>query len=210
MPSSAHCPRCTAELREADDAWACERHGVVEPLGAPLAYGPATLAELLAATAAGTAPVPLWLPWPMPTDWAVTGLRWAGHRDVAAIAAGCSGPGVLGGVGELLVVAERPGVGLGARYAGRPEAEPEPGIDARPADARVVAGGHLTPLWSVPVAMPDRTVYVGEAAGLWLWIVARPDTEWLRVLADLALTDVTDPAFGHQVPVAAPAGLVLE
>lgn len=62
----------------------------------------------------------------------------------------CSGPGPLGGIGELLLVAEELGVGLGARYAGIDGPDPGPYINvSSPPHAKVVAAGRPTPLWHV-------------------------------------------------------------
>ena len=70
--------------------------------------------------AASAARVPIWLPWPLPRGWLVTGVVTAGDERTGAraTAIACSGPAPMGGVAELLVVAEEPGVGLGARFAG--------------------------------------------------------------------------------------------
>ena len=70
--------------------------------------------------AASTAGVPLWLPWPLPRGWLVTGVVTAGDERTGARATAvvCSGPAPLGGVAELVLVGEEMGVGLGARFAG--------------------------------------------------------------------------------------------
>lgn len=69
-------------------------------------------------------------------------------------------------MGELLLVAEELGVGLGARYAGIEG--PDPGlhldVDSAP-DAKVHAAGRPTPLWHVKNAPSDRAVFAGEARG---------------------------------------------
>ena len=54
----------------------------------------------------------------------------------------CTGPGPLGGVGELILVAEERGVGLGARYAGIDGPDPGPYMSVeKPAQAKVLAAG---------------------------------------------------------------------
>jgi hypothetical protein len=95
-------------------------------------------------------------------------------------------------------------VGLGASFAGLDTTDPGPELAQLPRDTRVVAGGHPTALWSLPVL--DREVYVGEAGGLWLWLVAWPIGEWMVVHDDLHLVDAREP--GHralltELPVAA-------
>ena len=44
------------------------------------------------------------------------------------------------------------------------------------------------------VTVSDRAGYVGEAGGLWLWVVVWPVDEWMVVHDDLHLVDVRDPA----------------
>ena len=92
--------------------------------------------------------VPIWVPWPLPAGWLVTGLAWAGDDPgrLRAVAVACTGPNPLGGTGDMVLVAEEPGVGLGARYAGIPG--PDPGGLARrnhrPDDARLADRGDGT------------------------------------------------------------------
>ena len=138
------------------------------------------------------APVPTWLPWPMPRLWSVSGVgRVVDHSTVATVLA-LSGPDPLGGPGDLLLVAEEPGVGLGARYAGLDSSDPGPVVASRPADARVVVGGHPTPLWFVE-ADDDRQVCVGEASGRWLWVIAWPPLAVSAVLMEASrLVDLRD------------------
>lgn len=96
--------------------------------------------------------VPVWMPWPLPVGWLFTGVASAGddRSGGRATVVACSGPGPLGGMGEMLLVAEELGVGLGARYAGIDG--PDPGnrlnVDGAP-DAKVHAAGRPTPLWHV-------------------------------------------------------------
>ncbi len=94
-------------------------------------------------------------------------------------------------MGELVLVAEEPGVGLGARYAGLPG--PDPGFVAEgQAHAKVLAAGHPTALWWVD-GSPDRATYVGEAMGNWLWAVLWPaDSAGALLLEDLILTDLRE------------------
>src|SRR4029453_8769693 len=69
--------------------------------------------------------VPIWLPWPLPLRWLVSRIPHAGGEHTGPVAAGpaCSGPNPLTVdvddlSADLLLVAEQPGVGLGARLAG--------------------------------------------------------------------------------------------
>jgi hypothetical protein len=205
------CPRCGQELHPPNlwsSAWQCSVHGDVAPLQPVVQPSP----ELVAAIAARSG-VPVWLPWPLPRGWLVTGVACAGDERSGphAVAVACSGPAPLGGMGEMLLVAEEPGVGLGARYAGL--AGPDAGGLApyTSPQAKLHAAGHPTALWWVP-SPPDRAVYVGEAMGNWLWLVLWPETAGALVLEDLVLTDVRDVLgeiallpFGALTPRLAPA-----
>ncbi len=64
--------------------------------------------------------VPVCMPWPLPVGWLFTGVAAAGddRSGGRASARGLPGTRPLGGIGELILVAEELGVGLGARYAG--------------------------------------------------------------------------------------------
>jgi hypothetical protein len=179
--------------------WTCATHGDVEPLLAALPAEPYHLAD-----AAGSSGVPLWLPWPMPHDWRVSGVRRAGGTGPGrAVAVALLGPGLAARQAELVIVAEEPGVGLGASYAGLPGPDPGPEVSAQPRDTRIHADGHPTALWSLPVL--DRSVYVGEADGRWLWLVVWPVGEWMVVHDDLHLVDARLP--DHRVRLAGlPAG----
>ena len=195
------CVRCRGPLHspETAGAWTCDRHGVVEPLHPALPGEPYHLAD-----AASSSAVPVWLPWPVPSGWAIGGVRRVGGVGPArAVAVALMGPGVTARQAELVIVAEEPGVGLGASYAGLDAADPGPGLASLPSDTKVIAGGRPTPLWSLPVS--DRAAYVGEAGGLWLWAVAWPVDEWMVVHDDLRLVDVRAPehrALLAELPVA--------
>lgn len=105
----------------------------------------------------------------------------------------CSGPGPLGGMGELLLVAEELGVGLGARFAGIDGPDPGSHIDvSAPPHAKVVAAGRPTPLWHLKGAPDDRAVFAGEARGLWLWAIVWPEQTGLLMYDELVLTDLRD------------------
>jgi hypothetical protein len=51
----------------------------------------------------------------------------------------------------------------------------------------------------------DRSVYVGEALGHWLYVVVWPDSADLVVLDDFALVDLRDLAPELDVPCGAPS-----
>ena len=75
------------------------------------------------------AAVPMWLPWPLPAGWLVTGFATAGDErsGTRGGAVALSGPNPVGGPGEMLLISEELGVGMGARFAGL--AGPDPGAD---------------------------------------------------------------------------------
>ena len=183
------CVRCRGPLQtpETDGHWTCGAHGRVDPLHPAVPAEPYHLSDTAASSG-----VPVWLPWPMPPGWCLSGVRRAGGTGPArAVAVGLAGPGVAARHVELVIVAEEPGVGLGASYAGLPTTDPGPEVASLPSDTKVAAAGHVTPLWSLPVS--DRAAYVGEADGRWLWVVAWPVSEWMVVHDDLRLVDVRDP-----------------
>jgi hypothetical protein len=192
------CPRCGGPLHPPSlwsSAWQCPLHGYVEPLQ-PVVQ-PTT--EIITAVAKQSQ-VPLWLPWPLPHGWLLTGIAYAGDERTGAhaVAVACSGPNPVGGAGECVFVAEEMGVGLGARFAGLPG--PDPGnlpLDDPP-HAKLHAGGHPTHLWNTAGA-DDRAVYVGESGGNWLWAVLWPESAAALLLEDLVLTDLRE--VGHELEV---------
>lgn len=192
-PTCPHGPHPIHPPGPWSSAWTCAEHGAVHPLHAPARPG----AETLAAVAA-EARVPVWLPRPLPIAWLVTGATYAGDERSGgrATVVACSGPHPLGGAADLLLVAEELGVGLGARYAGLPGLDPGVGMARRPAQAKARTGGHDTPLWCVDGAA-DRAVYVGEAAGRWLWLVLAPATAGVLLAEDLELVDLRSAPAGE-------------
>src|SRR5712672_1649345 len=175
MMKAPICPRCQGELSEPSawhSAWQCARHGAVQPLRPAHVPSAEGLQALLKAAA-----VPVWLPWPIPLGWLVTGFTGAG--DERSGTRGCvvalSGPSPVGGLGEMLVVSEEPGLGLGAGLAG-------------PAHALVQFGLHEFPLWSVE--SPGAAVFLGEVLASWLWIMLWPDTAGTLLLETLSLRDL--------------------
>jgi hypothetical protein len=172
------------------DTWQCSVHGAVAPLQ-PVVPPSVDALDVVVRRSR----VPVWLPWPLPVGWLYTGAVHAGddRSGARAAAVACTGPGPLGGPGELILVAEEIGVGLGAHYAGLPGPDPGPGLlNTRAAPAKVHAAGRPTALWHVSDAPDDRAVYAGEAMGLWLWVVLWPGKAGHLVYDDLVLTDLRD------------------
>jgi Family of unknown function (DUF6758) len=179
--------------------WRCDVDGPVLPLHVAEHINAQILesavAKIRAHHVAGLA-TPVWCLWPLPPGWMVTGVGWAGddRSGVRATALSCSGPAPLNrGPADVVLVAEEPGVGLGARFAGIPGPDPGPFLesarDGAPAHAKVRAAGWPTPLWSVKSA-DDRSAYVGEARGMWLYAVAWPASAGYLVAEDLSLCDL--------------------
>jgi hypothetical protein len=141
----------------------------------------------------GRAKVPVWLPHRLPYGWVCSGVGYAGdERTGASATATClSGPSPLGGAAELLIVAEEPGIGLGARYAGLTGPDPGDGFGHGAPDAKVEAAAHPTAMWSIG-ARDDRAVFVGEAKGLWVWAVVWPASAGVLMYDDMSFTDLRD------------------
>jgi hypothetical protein len=201
MTKALICPRCQGELSEPSawhSAWQCARHGAVQPLRP--AHVPSTegLHALLK-----TAAVPVWLPWPIPLGWLVTGFTGAGddRSGTRGCAVALSGPNPVGGLGEMLIVSEEPGLGLGAGLAGLAGPDPGEGFAAGPPHALVQFGHHEFPLWSVE--SPGAAVFAGEVLASWLWIILWPDTAGTLMLEPLPLRDLRDPGQEMDVPFGA-------
>lgn len=157
------------------------------------------------------AEVPLWLPDPMPVGWVVSGVGHAGDERTGARATllACSGPAPLGGPADLVLVAEEPAVGLGARFSGLSAADPGPEIGTGPPAGKLTAAGHLTPLWSVH-SPPNRAAFAGEALALWLWVVLWPANAALLLLEDLELSDLREGQLAELVTLGAPSPRLAE
>ncbi|MET9530637.1 MULTISPECIES: DUF6758 family protein [unclassified Streptomyces] len=192
MRGEPSCPKCGGRVRAPGlfaDAWQCDAHGVIHPLQPAV---PPSVEAL--EVVAHRARVPVWMPWPLPVGWLFTGVVSAGddRSGGRATAVACSGPGPLEGPGELLLVAEELGVGLGARYAGIEGPDPGRYIDVgKPPQAKVLAAGRPTPLWRIE-SPGDRAVFAGEARGLWLWAILWPEQSGLLMYDELVLTDLRD------------------
>ena len=201
MRPEPSCPRCGSVLHAPglwSSSWRCDEHGSVPPVQPVVQPTPDVLRA-----AASTASVPLWLPWPLPRGWLVTGVVTAGDERTGARATAvvCSGPAPLGGVAELVLVGEEMGVGLGARFAGLDG--PDAGLmPDRAADAKIHAAGIPTAMWALepgPAAVEAPAVYVGEALGCWVWAVLWPGTAGFLLIDDFVLTDLRNA--GHELDI---------
>ncbi len=201
MRNAPTCPRCGGPVRAPSawsSAWQCDAHGEVYPLRAALRPSAAGLGGLLRGAA-----VPVWLPWPLPDRWLVTGFAGAGDErsGIRGCVVALTGPNPVGGPGEMLLVSEELGVGLGARCAGL--AGPDPGSDfaAGPPHGLVGFGHHEFPVWHVDA--PGRAAFAGEVMGNWLWVILWPDTAGMLLLDPLALCDLRDPGLDLPLPFGA-------
>lgn len=183
------CPRCGADLiapSAFDSAWRCGTHGKTLPLSVFQRLEENTITHIRS-----HAEVPLWLPDPMPLGWQLSGLAAVGdsRSRYRATVAAFRGPAPLGGTGEWLIVAEEPAIGLGAGYAGGGADTPQHAAGSQTA-AKILVRGHLSSIWPVPDTASDRSAYVGEAAGVWLWLIGLPADAGYAVLENLAISDL--------------------
>jgi hypothetical protein len=201
MKSHFTCPRCGGPLHEPSawsSAWQCNLHGQVQPLRPAFSPSREGLDGVLR-----SATVPVWLPWPLPPGWLVTGFAAAG--DERSGSCGCAvaltGPNPVGGPGEMLIISEQLGVGLGARFAGLNGLDPGRDFTAGPPDASVQFGKHEFPLWHVEA--PERAAFAGEIMASWLWLVLWPDTAGTLLMESLTLRDLRDPGQDLDLPYGA-------
>lgn len=191
MIDSPCCPRCGVVVQPPGRdvaVWRCATHGVVDPVSL---HGQLDRDDM--EQSRRRSGVPLWVPWPSPPEWATTGLALAGDPDrpATATAVAGTGPAPLGGMAELVLVAEELGTGLGSGYAALSGPDPGAGLLTGAPQASVRIGGHAMPLWSLPTRA-DRCVYVGEALGRWLWAVLWPAEAGVLLLEDLVLHDLRE------------------
>lgn len=185
------CPRCGGELRAPglwSSAWQCGHHGSVPPYSVLTHAGVEALEHVV-----NLAKVPVWMPHGLSPGWVCSGFGYAGDdRDGArATVTSMTGPSPLGGGAEILLIAEEPGIGLGARHAGLPGPDPGEGFDAGPPDAKVEVAGHPTALWSLPVD-DDCAAFVGEAKGQWLWTLIWPAAAGVLMYDEVSHADLRD------------------
>lgn len=189
MTVGATCPRCLSSLKPPglwSSSWRCERHGDVLPFHAAPITSEAALQQL-----AAMARVPVWIPRPLPVGWVVTGIAWVGDErsGARATAVACSGPNPVGGPGDVVLIAEEPGIGLGARLAGLTGADPV--CSGGASDFKVTAANHPTALWA-QATPSDRAAFAGEAKTVWFEAVFWPPRASLLLLEHIVLADVRD------------------
>jgi uncharacterized protein DUF6758 len=192
MSLQRECPRCAAPLGVTDGGgWLCPEHGPTPALRRPEEASYDGFVEAL--SAAGD--LPTYLPWPMSPGWAVSDFAVVGEDPARATMTCSSGTSALDGPVDVFVVSEESGVGLGARCAGTTHLDPGPEIGAGPPPVRVRIASQSVPLWSVSTASTehelDRSVFVGEAGGRWLWMVLRPASAMLLLRDEWILRDVS-------------------
>ncbi|HEX3826235.1 MAG TPA: DUF6758 family protein [Sporichthyaceae bacterium] len=203
MTGEHSCARCGGPVRPPgvwSNAWRCAADGDTVPVAPAGLPSPDRIAKYVHG-----ARVPFWLPWPLPPGWLGSGLTWAGDERHGARAGliACAGPNPLGGFSELVVIAEEPGIGLGSHWAGMPGLDPGPRLATTTGPhAKVVVAGHPTALWCVD-GDPDRAVYVGEANGMWLWLIIWPAGAGALVHDNLSLVDLREAPRDLQIPLGA-------
>jgi hypothetical protein len=180
-------------------AWRCDACGPVHPLHTAEHISAEIVAAVGQRVRLGNGEdgrMPVWCPWPLPTGWMVTGIAWAGDDRTAtrATAVALSGPAPLAeGPADAVFVAEEPGVGLGTALAAFGGPDPGAGFPAAvagtAAPVKVRAGGHPTPLWAVESA-EDRSVYAGEARGMWLYAITWPAPAGYLLAEPIVLHDL--------------------
>ncbi|WP_342669767.1 DUF6758 family protein [Actinoplanes rectilineatus] len=199
------CPRCAAQVRKPDlmhSAWRCDDCGDVPPFHVADHISAEIIGTVLRETSSSAARMPVWCLWPLPPGWMVTGIGWSGDDrfGVSATAVACSGPEPFGGgPADLVLIAEQPGVGLGTRFAGISGIDPghliTEALSAESAHsgphAKIKAAGHPTPLWCVK-SPEDRSAYVSEAKGMWLYAVAWPASAGYLLAEHVVLHDLSE------------------
>jgi hypothetical protein len=197
----AVCPRCGGPVRAPtawSSAWRCDLHGEIHPLSPARQPNKEALDSLRK-----NAQVPVWMLWPLPPGWLVTGFAGAGDErtGLRGTAIALSGPNPLGGLADLVIVAEEPGVGLGAGLVGLPGPDPGDGFATGLPHGAVEVGNHDAPLWLVE---SDHTaVFAGEVQGSWLWVLLWPDTAGVMLVESLPLRDLRDTEQDLDVPFGA-------
>lgn len=191
MVFTAGCPRCASPVTRGTATWSCPNHGPIAPLWRPQVSSYEAFGQHLLASAG----FPTYLPWPLGPGWLIT--DFASVREdpdtILATMVCCSGTSELDGPVDVFIVTEEMGTGLGARCAGLATEEPQ--IDEGPPTVKVRIGSLSVPLWAVSTSGADdefdRSVFVGEAEGRWLWLVLRPASAMLLLRDDWILRDVS-------------------
>jgi len=192
MSLEPQCPRCSSPVSESDGAWVCPDHGTTTPLWRATRASYDAFGDHLARAEE----FPTYLPWPMSPGWEVTDFGVVGGPRAQATVTCVAGTSPLDGPVEVVVVSEEPGTGLGARCAGTLHSDPGLQIAASSPTARIRVGPQSIPLWTISTSDADRTldrsVFAGEAAGRWLWLVLRPASAMLLLADEWILNDVSD------------------
>jgi hypothetical protein len=189
---AASCPRCTTPLSGEGAEFSCADHGNVIPLWRSATADYSTFADVMLRSAG----MPTYLPWPMSPGWTIADFGCVAGPEGPALATVTTtvGASALDGDVEVTVVAEEPGVGLGARAAGTTRADPGGSVGVGPASVRLRVDSHPVPLWAVPSGDADdllaRSVFAGESGGRWLWLVMRPASAALLLRDEWLLADV--------------------
>ncbi|HEY0538365.1 MAG TPA: DUF6758 family protein [Actinoallomurus sp.] len=190
MRTASTCPRCRGPLIPPSawsSAWICRVHGEVAPLLPPRRPSREAL-EVVRSRAR----VPIWVPWPLPPGWFVTGFAEVGddRSGALAVAVALSGPSPLGGPADLMVIAEEPGIGLGASFAGLPGPDPGYGFGVSAPNAKFEIDGRPVSMWAVGA---DATAaFAGEASANWLWAVLWPGSAGILLLEHFSLLDLRE------------------
>lgn len=169
----------------------CPSHGVVAPLWRPKKADYESFADLV-----NRVPdLPTYLPWPLSPGWSISDFGCVnGGDDASATVTSVHGSSDLDGEVEVTVVAEDPGVGLGARCAGTAYVDPGDQIGEGAPSVHVRVSGRTVPLWIVEAEHEELltgVAFAGEADGRWLWLVMRPAPAALLLQDDWLLADVT-------------------
>ncbi len=188
------CPRCRGPVDGAGDP-DCVHHGSGPVLWRAREVSYDAFVEHLATAR----DFPTYLPWPMAPEWVVSDFAVVTEPSGTPVASltSVTGSSELDGPVDVLLVAEEPGVGLGARCAGVRASDPGRELEGEQPVARVRIGTVATSLWTVSTSDVadtrelDRTVLAGEAAGRWLWVVLRPASAVLLMHHEWILRDVS-------------------
>ena len=131
---------------------------------------------------------PLWVPWPIPVGWTFGGFAVTADSHAPATVASWTGPDPFGDPTEMVLVSEEAGSAVGGHFAGLATTYPTADVGVGSPHARFTLLGHTVSLWSVE-GSSDRAVYVGEAAGRWLWVVVHPAESSVVVVQEWTLVD---------------------
>ncbi|WP_229660650.1 DUF6758 family protein [Marmoricola endophyticus] len=193
MSLTASCCRCA---RPVGSDGTCPTHGPVPALWRRAAGSEASYDDF-AAVLRRSDDLPVLVPWPMSAGWTVADFGVVATEDEHALAtvAAVSGTSSLDGEVGLSLVVEEPRVGLGGRCSGTGELDPGEWVGAGPPAVRVQVERRSVALW--PAASSDaddvlaRSVFVGEYAGRWLWLVVTPASAALLLRDDWLLADAS-------------------